>query len=171
MKRLIGPLAASMVLGLATHFGIVHYAPSFIMDRAYTMLGERGTAVHAFNLAPQMRPDTQSVVRPSPDLAYSACRFDLSAATNGVRVKMAAYDAYSSLSFFDAETNNFRTVRGEGEQREVFLFPPWLSDQTNAAPSKKGIILIRRLAPTDEDYARVVEAAKGDVCEAIKDKA
>jgi uncharacterized membrane protein len=112
-------------------------------------------------------------------LAYSACRFDLSEAPNGVRVKMASYDGYSSLSFFDAQTNNFRTIRGNGEARETVLLP---SDYTFAAssaglivthpdmtraPSQKGIILIRRLAPTDDDYAKVAEASVGDLCEAI----
>nr|WP_245228698.1 DUF1254 domain-containing protein [Pontixanthobacter sp. CEM42] len=117
-----------------------------------------------------MRPDTQSVVRPSPDLAYSACRFDLTQAPGGIRVVMAAYDGYSSLSFFDAQTNNFRTIRGNGEAQEGVLVPKWATSSQEGAiysPSDKGIILIRRLAPTDEDYARVVEAAKGDVCEAL----
>ena len=167
MKRLIGPLALCIVLGLATHAAIVHYAPSFIMDRAMTMLGQRGTPVHGFNLAPQMRPETQSVVRPSPDLAYSACMFDFAEAPNGVRVVMAAYDGYSSLSFFDAETNNFKTIRGSGEPQQTFMHPPWASDPTHAAPSDKGIVLIRRLAPTNEDYAQVTETAKGDICEPL----
>ena len=166
MKRLIGPFALCIALGIVTHTAIVHYAPSFIMDRAMAMLGKRGTPLHGFNLAPQMRPETQSVVRPSPDLAYSACRFDFRQAPHGLRVTMAAYEGYSSLSFFDADTNNFLTVRGEGQQREVTLLPPSASDQTKAAPSTKGVILIRRLAPTDEDYAKVVEVSAGDRCEA-----
>ncbi|MBV7258087.1 DUF1254 domain-containing protein [Erythrobacter crassostreae] len=160
MKRLAGPIACSIILALATHAGIVYFAPSFIMDRAYTMIGERGTPVHGFQLAPQMRPDTQSVVRPSPDLAYSGCRFDFGQAANGIRVKMAAYEGYSSLSFFDAQTNNFRTIRGNGEPQEITL-------TAKDAPSAKGIILIRRLAPTDADYARVIEAAQNDICEAL----
>ncbi len=174
MKRLIGPLALSVILGIASHFAILNYAPSVIMDRAYTMLGERGTAVHAFNLAPRMTPQTQSVVRPSPDLAYSACRFDLSEAPNGVRVKMGSYDGYSSLSFFDAQTNNFRTIRGNGEARETRLLPANSAGNgaengadVTRAPSQKGIILIRRLAPSDAEYAKVAEASAGDLCEAI----
>ena len=160
MKRLFGPIAVAIVLGIIVHGAIVHFAPSVIMDRAYTLIGERGTPVHGFQLAPQMRPSTQSVVRPSPDLAYSGCRFDLGQAPNGIRVRMAAYDGYSSLSFFDAQTNNFRTIRGDGVAQEFTL-------NAGNAPSQKGIILIRRLAPTDVDFARVVEVAKADDCEAL----
>ena len=172
MKKWLGPLAFCFALGLSTHLAIIHYAPSLIMDRAYTMLGERGTPVHGFNLAPQMRPGTQSVVRPSPDLAYSGCRFDLTRAPNGIRVTMAAYDGYSSLSFFDAETNNFMTIRGNGEARETKLLSPFIEQDEGGggatiAPSEKGIILIRRLAPTQKAYDKVVEASVGDACEAI----
>jgi len=160
MKQFLGPTILAAILGLAAHFSIVNYAPTFIMERAYTMLGERGTPVHGFQLAPQMRPDTQSVVRPSPDLAYSACRFDLSQAPNGLRVRMAAFGGYSSLSFFDAQTNNFITLRGDGEAREVVL-------NRENSPSERGIILIRRLAPTESEFAAAALIAKGDICESL----
>ncbi len=164
MKRflgpIIGPIIGAVTLGIAAHFAIVYLAPQFIMDRAYTMLGERGTPMHGFQLAPQMRPETQSVVRPSPDLAYSGCRFDLSQAPNGLRVRMAAYDGYSSLSFFDAQTNNFITLRGDGKAKEVVL-------TRENSPSEKGIILIRRLAPTQSEYAAAAQIARGDVCDVL----
>lgn len=160
IKRFAGPLLLALILGGAAHAAIVYYAPPFIMDRAYSMLGQRGMPVHGFQLAPQMRPETQSVVRPSPDLAYSVCRFDLALAPDGLRVRMAAYEGYSSLSFFDANTNNFLTLRGEGEAREVVL-------TREDSPSDRGIILIRRLAPTAQDYAIVEQIAASDECEAL----
>jgi uncharacterized membrane protein len=160
IKRFAGPFLLALVLGAAAHAAIVFYAPSIIMDRAYKMIGQRGTPVHGFQLGPQMRPDTQSVVRPSPDLAYSGCRYDLALAPDGVRVRMAAFDGYSSLSFFDAQTNNFLTLRGDGAVREVVL-------TRENSPSERGIILIRRLAPTDADYARVEQIAVNDECKAL----
>ena len=83
---------------------------------------------------------------------------------------MSATPGYASLSFFDSATNNFLTVRGNGEEREVVLLPPGASTTkpgTAVAPTSTGVILIRRLAPTAEDYAAVVELAKGDGCDAI----
>jgi uncharacterized membrane protein len=59
-------------------------------------------------------------------------------------------------------------VRGDGEQRQVTLLPPHASGAgAIVAPSDTGIILIRRLAPTDDAYAKVVELAANDSCEAL----
>lgn len=160
MKKWLGPLALCLVLGVVTHLIVIYSAPPLIMDRAFTMLEKRGTPTHDFELAPRMTPETQSVVRPSPDLAYSICMFDLSQAPNGVQVTMAAYDGYSSLSFFDAQTNNFLTQRGEGKQHKIVL-------NADNAPSEKGVILIRRLAPSQEAYDAVVGVAPGDECRAL----
>ena len=44
-------------------------------------------------------------MRPSPDLAYSACVYDLSAGP--IRVTAAAWDDYMSVSAFAANSDNF----------------------------------------------------------------
>jgi len=174
MKRFVGPAIALFITALVSHFAIVYSAPGLIMDRAMTMIAERGvdysnggSRLHSFNLAPRMTPETQSVVRPSPDLAYSACVFDLDELDGDLRVKMAGYDGYSSLSFFDANTNNFTTIRGDGSDVEVLLSANGSSTSgpnAIAAPSSKGVILIRRLAPTQAEYDRVAQIAEGDLC-------
>ncbi|MGB3754558.1 MAG: DUF1254 domain-containing protein [Parerythrobacter sp.] len=89
------------------------------MNRVEARLTALGTPQHAFRLAPRMTPQTQTVVRPSPDLAYSICLYDLTAAPEGLLVTMAAFDDYASLSFFDARTDNFATVRGTGRDLTV----------------------------------------------------
>ncbi|MBV7266112.1 DUF1254 domain-containing protein [Erythrobacter ani] len=170
MRRWLGPLATGFVAAAACHAAALHFTPAFIMDRAYTLIGESGVPIHAFRLAPQMRPDTQTVVRPSPDLAYSICRFDLDRAPDGLRVVMAASNEYSSVSFYDARTNNFLTIRGKGKTREATLY----REGSRAAgtggyssPTDKGVVLIRRLAPTDAAYRDVERTAEGDRCEVL----
>ncbi len=170
MKRLFGPIIVCVIAAIASHLLVLQQAPSFIMDRALTMLEKRGIPLHGFLLAERMTPQTQSVVRPSPDLAYSACRFDLDQAPRGIRVRMAATPDYASLSFFDANTNNFLTLRGEGEARETILLPPGSTEPgegSTVSPTKRGVILIRRLAPTQEAHDAVAAIATGDTCEAI----
>ena len=174
MKRFIGPATFLVIAALVSHFAIVYSAPGLIMDRAMTMIAERGvdysnggSRLHSFNLAPRMTPETQSVVRPSPDLAYSACVFDLDELGGDLQVKMAGYEGYSSLSFFDANTNNFTTIRGDGSGVEVLLTTHGSSNSgpnTIETPSSKGVILIRRLAPTQAEYDRVAEIAEADLC-------
>lgn len=167
MKRWGMPILAGVVIAAAAHFMTLQAAPGFIMGRAMEAMKQRGVPLHAFILTPRTTPQTQTVVRPSPDLAYSVCRFDFSQLDGPLVVRMAAWDRYSSLSFFDAETNNFLTLRGDGELREVVLHGPEMKAPDGArAPSAKGLILIRRLAPSRADYARVTGVSASDLCAA-----
>jgi uncharacterized membrane protein len=79
----------------ATSFGL--------MEMAVRKTAERGglnTMAHG-NLA---TPANQPIVRPSPDLAYSTCPFDLS--KGPVRVDVVPVEGrYSSLSVFDGRTD------------------------------------------------------------------
>jgi uncharacterized membrane protein len=155
------------VAGVAAHVLTVQAAPAFIMGRAMDAMEQRGVPLHAFSLAPRTTPQTQTVVRPSPDLAYSVCRFDFDQLDGPLTVRMAAWDNYSSLSFFDAETNNFLTLRGDGVAREVVLHGPDApAERASRAPTTKGLILIRRLAPTQADYDRVTGVSASDQCTA-----
>lgn len=170
MNKWLAPLLVALVCAAASHAAVLHFAPSVIMGRALDKMAARGVPVNGFSLGPRTTPQTQTVVRPSPDMAYSACLFDLAKAPRGLRVRMNATPGYASLSFFDARTNNFLTVRGNGETREVILLPPGSSTtvpDTTVAPSTTGVILIRRLAPTAQDYAKVTELAREDGCDAI----
>lgn len=167
MRKLLGPALFGILVAAVSHLAVIYYAPSFIMSRATSMLEGRGAQLHLFELAERTTPQSQSVVRPSPDLAYSICLFDLDQAPSGLLVRMAATDGYASLSFFDAATNNFKTIRGDGDGIEVRLLPPGSAPeepQQIVSPTATGIMLIRRLAPTEDDYQRVASIAQGDSC-------
>lgn len=156
-------LLASIAAG---HAAVLYYAPSFIMNRAMSAMEERGIPTHQFRLSPRMTPQTQTVVRPSPDLAYSLCLFDFSDGVDAVEIEMAAWEPYGSVSLFDAQTNNFMSFRSEGKPFSMRLLPP--SSEPDGfdipAPTDKGIILIRRLAPTEQAYREIERIAVKDVC-------
>lgn len=167
MRPWISNLLAFLVIAAIGHAAVLFSAPGLIMDRVMERMEAGGVELHAFTLAPRMTPQTQTVVRPSPDLAYSICRFDFSEDARPLNVQMAAYPGYSSLSFFDARTNNFARFRGDGESVNVLLMPPGsVADDPDqvAAPSARGLILIRRLAPRLEDYGAVYALSSGDGC-------
>ncbi len=162
-------LLASIAAG---HAVVLFGAPSFIMGKAMAAMEERDVPTHAFALAERMTPETQRVVRPSPDLAYSLCLFDFSSSDRQPLIVHAEpWSDYSSVSFFDAQTNNFATLRDSGEGIDAVLLPPGASAQPNdlVSPSEKGIILIRRLAPSDAAYREVAGIAAGDRCEVTTD--
>ncbi|WP_285713665.1 DUF1254 domain-containing protein [Erythrobacter oryzae] len=166
MKRWAGPLLTLLVTAVAVHALALYLAPAVIMDRAMAALEERGVALHAFTTPQRVTPQTQTVVRSSPDLYYALCRYDLSDPAARLAVRVGDWPDYQSLSFFDARTDNFAVLRGTGRQIEVDLLPPGSAPQEGAivSPTSRGVILIRRLAPTAERFAAAAEAGKADAC-------
>ncbi len=103
MKRWFGALLAFCLTALTAWYGSIALIPGALMHVAISRLAERGgTNVMAHgNLS---TPAYQPVVRPSPDLAYSTCPFDLSkGAVLVTHVPVAG--RYSSLSVFNARTD------------------------------------------------------------------
>lgn len=166
MKPWLGPLAVLLASATATHLAALHLAPTFIMFRAMAALAERGVALHRFTAPLRITPQTQSVVRSSPDLYYALCRYDLANPGMRVVVQMGDWPDYQSLSFFDARTDNFATLRGTGKAVAVRLLPPGSPPENGAiiSPTAKGVILIRRLAPDAERFAAAARAGQADRC-------
>ncbi len=166
MRRWLGPIAVLLVAAAATHAAALHFAPAFIMSRAMDALAARGVALHRFTTPARISPQTQTVVRSSPDLYYALCRYDLSNPGMQLDVRMGDWPDYQSLSFFAAQTDNFATIRGTGRAVAVRLLPPGSATETGAivSPTAKGVILIRRLAPSAERFAAAAGAGKADRC-------
>lgn len=168
MTRWIGPAILLLVAAIGAHWATLAYAPAFIMDRALGALEARGIEQHAFTAPQRISPQTQAVVRSSPDLFYSLCRYDLSKPGSALSVTMAEWPDYQSLSFFDAQTNNFLTYRGTGKSIAVTLTAPGAgSGDASASPTERGVVLIRRLAPTQALFDAASQAATGDRCELV----
>ena len=169
MRRWLGPLAVLLVCSAATHAVTLAQAPDFIMARAMATLADRGVALHAFTATPRVTPQTQQVVRSSPDLTYALCRFDLGEPGTSLAVRMGASPNYQSLAFFDAQTDNFAALRGTGREVSVRLLPPGSAPEEGAvvSPTERGVILIRRLAPDAQRFAAAAEAGKADQCRLV----
>ncbi|WP_298301106.1 DUF1254 domain-containing protein [uncultured Erythrobacter sp.] len=171
MKGWIGPIAFAAVTGIAAHWATLSFAPGVIMDRTLLALKNRDVALHAFTTPQRITPETQAVVRTSPDLFYALCRYDLSEPESRLYVKIGRWPEYQSLSFFDAETNNFVTIRGE-EEEDVWVVlatkdTPILGEGEYGnprSPTTRGVVLIRRLAPTQELFDQALQAAEADEC-------
>jgi uncharacterized membrane protein len=166
MTRWLGPLAVLLLVAAGVHTLTLHRAPGLIMDRAMDALAERGVALHAFTTPQRVTPQTQQVVRSSPDLYYALCRYDLSAPGTRLDVTMGGWPGYQSLAFFDAQTDNFATLRGTGREVKVRLLPPGSAAAKGAiiSPSARGVILIRRLAPDAAHFGAATGVGKADAC-------
>lgn len=102
MRRWLGPVLFGLVVAAATAWGAIAYAPYGLMTIAMERLGQGG--VNSMSYGNLATPERQPVVRPSPDLAYSSCPYDLSAGPLAIDVAPVS-GRYSSLSLFDAATD------------------------------------------------------------------
>lgn len=102
MRTWIGPILFGLVVAAATAWAAVAAIPFGLMNVAVDRLGQGGiNRMSHGNLA---TPARQPVVRPSPDLAYSSCPYDLSSGPLAIDVTPVE-GRYSSLSIFDAATD------------------------------------------------------------------
>lgn len=172
MRREFYVLAALGAGFAIAHIATVQAIPRAIMTFAARKIAEQADLdVNTFRLSPRITSQSQTIVRPSPDLAYSLCLYDLS--EGPINLIVAPWPVYSSVSFYDARTNNFATLRAEnGADILLTLKNSELSagsaQERHVSPTRTGVILIRRLAPTEEDYDGVVSAAASDRCAATK---
>lgn len=176
MRSIIKPFIVFFLAFLAGHLTVLHRTPDVIMNKTMQTMQERGILLNQFVLSPRMTPQTQTVVRPSPDLAYSICMFDLKRGQS-IIVNAIPYGVYTSVSFFDAQTNNFSTVRIDANSNpvtgsKIILHAPGGTRTPNKdlgrhhveAPTMSGLMLIRRLAPTRMDYDKVAKLSANDSC-------
>lgn len=143
--------------------------PFALMHLAMARIGGEMPA-NTFRHAPPATPEQQPIVRPSPDLLYSSCVFDVSEGPVSVYVP-AISGHYWSVSVFDARTDTV-IVRGErhtgGAPVRLLLDRGAETDAAgrlqNAAAAgfepvalgyARGIVLVRILVPDPDDLAAV----------------
>ncbi len=192
MKKVAPFILIFIISAITSHIISIQSLPGKIMDVAMAKLvKERGVPLHQFVLSPRVTPQNQSIVRPSPDLAYSVCRFDFSRINGGLEIFAASTDSYGPVSFYDANTNNFDTrrvpeitsqerrpnglrlylVREENNIPGMQYFTGKSTGDGNAmvvlTPTSTGLVLIRRLSPTQDDYNDVAAIAEQDRCSPV----
>lgn len=157
-------------VAIAGHAVVIAAAPRFIMGVAMKRLSDGGLRTNVWLHAPRTDETARRVVRPSPDLAYSACVYDVKKAP--IPVTAAPWDDYMSVSVHAANSDNVVAVDDRQAPAGVKL---WLVSQRDSSatpagfrrvvsPTYRGIILERRLAPTPERFAKAAAARANDIC-------
>jgi uncharacterized membrane protein len=150
-------IAATILVAMVVHLGSVYLLPHFVMARALDRLGAPNT-MHVGK-----RPDSsaRAVVRPSPDILYAACPYDLSKGPLRVTAPVS-HASYWSVSAFDSATNNFFVKNDRqitGDSVELILVKrgqAWPKLDTVLeriilfSPSERGLILIRAVIDDDK---------------------
>lgn len=103
MIRRILPLLATAAVATGSYYATLAATPYALMRMATSKMAGTSPTNH-FTHSPPVRADRQFVVRPSPDLLYSVCPFDISSAPLEITA-VPVPDHYSSISVFDARTD------------------------------------------------------------------
>ncbi|MEM1086174.1 MAG: DUF1254 domain-containing protein [Pseudomonadota bacterium] len=175
MRRLVAFLLF-IIAAIGGHALTLHLVPSVIMDTAQSRLADQGLPLHQWAASPRMTPQTQTIVRPSPDLSYSVCRFDVR--DGPVLISAPGWDGYGSLSIFDDRTNNVFVANLDGENAEVLILPlsdkdalitPDLADKERVLIAEGlGLALIRRVAPDAQLHEAAVSLIDQSTCKVIR---
>jgi uncharacterized membrane protein len=172
-REWIGWIVATLAVAVIVHIASVWFLPQAIMHVA---LGKMG-AVNAIHHQARVDEHARGVVRPSPDLLYSACPFDLSKGALEVQGPIPP-DTYWSASAFDAQTNNFFAINDRtvgGQPLELIILPPGRSAEPPHiagqlvvhAPTVRGLVLFRTLVSSEKDFAKVDAVRRQAGCASI----
>jgi len=162
MRRIVRWSLPILVLAALLHVLTIIAIPRIIMGRAIAQLAMPAgynTLYHPARISAASR----AIVRPSPDLAYSICVFDVSTAP--LRITSPIPHDYLSISLFADNTDNFFVVNDRqvassiidlvliGPQGAAPAIPA--GAQLVRAPSTRGVVLMRRVIPSDAAYERI----------------
>ncbi len=171
MLRWLGPILFGLIVAVATAWAAIIYLPYGLMSIAMDRLGQGGVNTMSYgNLA---TPERQPVVRPSPDLAYSSCPYDLSKGPVAIDVAPVP-GRYSSLSLFDAATDVI-FVRNDVEAKDQ-PYRIVVARAGQAAPAgteivrtshDRGIALVRLLLKDPAELGGLDAARRQSSCHVV----
>ena len=169
-------IAATLLVAVIVHGASVLLLPRLIMIRTMAGIAKQAD-INTILHAPRATAEARGVVRPSPDLLYSICVYDLAAAHGAVRVRTHDMpSSYWSVSVFDGNTNNFHIMndsQATAGAADFLLVAPGASLAPGAlprveAPTSRGIVLFRTLVSSETDIAGIDAARRFATCEAYE---
>lgn len=171
MRRWIFPIVIGGVLCAGAYQATLLATPYALMRIAINRLGTSGT-VNQFSHGKIATAANQPIVRPSPDLAYSTCLFDVS--DGPVLIDVAPVpEHYWSISIFDARTDvaavrSDRDTGGKPARLALVRGGQAAPAGYEAVPVKhdRGIALIRILLANPNEFAAVDAVRRQSRCKA-----
>ena len=174
MKRRLIRIAVVLALAVVFHVMTVMFYPTGCL-LALSMKGKKeGRQVNTMVHAPRVTAASRHVVRPSPDLLYSICAYDVSEAP--LRITASVPDTYWSLSLYASNTDNFFVVNDRqvpSKEMEIILIGPDMAApkeetaQVAVSPSERGVALIRMLVTGEDQFAHIQSIQRQARCEVV----
>lgn len=170
MARWTGPAVLGLIVAGATCYAGLIFTPDVLMRAAIGRVSEGGFG--RFSHAPLADATSRRIVRPSPDLAYSSCPYDVSQGPLLIdAVPVAA--PYWSLSIFDSRTDTVFVRNGGQAQGKPFRVviardgqPVPAGYEAVRVKGARGIALVRILVADRASFPTLDRARRATVCRA-----
>ncbi len=167
MKGLARSLLIVAAIAAGAHIAAVWLLPRALMLGPIGLPLEEGAGINGIYHAPRADSRWRSVVRPSPDLFYSLCSFDLS--QGPVRLRAEVPQTYWSLSLFAANSDNFYTLNdrqaGSGSLEITLTDRPDSPAGAIYSPTTRGVAVFRTLITGEEQLAQLDALRRRAACE------
>ena len=145
-------IAAILVCGWLGQYALAMLVPHLVMERLYQKFAE-AREPNQLNLTPRPDENSRWVVRPSPDLLYASCLYNLE--QGPVLISAPVPERYWSMQFYQMNTDNFAGINNQREQRfrvgtEVTVTllgpdenPAEYAGEVIQSPTSRGMMLLR----------------------------
>lgn len=177
MSRWIGWISAILVVAAIVHVVTLRVLAQRIDRRIEARVFANVGRFNTMHFGQRPDENSRGVVRPSPDLLYASCPFDLSKGSLRLSAHVA-HTTYWSIAGFDAAINNF-FVRDDrqvsGDVIDLVVVRPGMTPPSSApgqtlvhAPTDKGFFLTRILI-NDERNLEALDAIRHQAsCETVR---
>ncbi len=172
MRRWTLPLLLGLLLGIVGYAVMMTQFPRVLMSFATHRISKAG-GYNTMFASPMATDKARAIVRPSPDLAYSSCPFDVS--SGPVLVDVAPVPApYWSLSVFDGRTDVAfvrNNIEANGQPIRIAIAlagqPVPNGMQAVRVADSTGIALIRILVQDRAQFPAIDAARKQSSCKPL----
>ena len=152
--RLLRFVIITLVLAALVHVATIWALPRILMAVATTGMQVTGIEFNQFTHAERQGAESRFVVRPSPDMLYSMCLYDLS--TGPLRISTGDMpDSYWSISGFAANTDVYFVINDTMMGSDPVDFLVGHEDRPSVeadyySPSMRGMIIMRMIVTSDD---------------------
>jgi len=175
MKSGLRWVMATLLLALVFHLLTVTFFSRATMALAFKRILKRsGAEINTLIHSPRVNVDSRNVVKPSPDLLYSICVYDVG--EKPLRITAVIPDTYWSISFYQTNTDNFYVLNDRQAKSNPVDIVLLTKGQTVAnvenaevvvAPTAKGVLLLRILITDDDNVDDLIKIQRSATCKPL----